>query len=48
MERKLWLISPHYKAKFNLRPTRLRLGLDRIPFLRNFLSTSCFYIVSAR
>ena len=48
VERKLWLISPHYKAKFNLRPTRLRLGLDHIPFLRNFLSTSCFYIVSAR
>lgn len=47
VERKLWLISPHYKAKFNLRPTRLRLGLDHIPFLRNFLSTSCFYIVSA-
>ena len=48
VERKLWLISPHYKAKFHLRPTRLRLGLDHIPFLRNFLSTSCFYIVSAR
>ena len=48
VERKLWLISPPYKAKFNLRPTRLRLGLDHIPFLRNFLSTSCFYIVSAR
>ena len=48
MERKLWLISPHYKAKFHLRPTRLRLGLDHIPFLRNFLSTSCFYIISAR
>ena len=47
VERKLWLISPHYKAKFHLRPTRLRLGLDHIPFLRNFLSTSCFYIVSA-
>lgn len=47
VERKLWLISPHYKAKFNLRPTRLRLGFDHISFLRNFLSTSCFYIVSA-
>lgn len=48
IERKLWLISPHYKAKFNLRPTRLRLGLDHIPYLRNYFSTSCFYIVSAR
>ncbi len=48
VERKLWLISPHYKAKFHLRPTRLRLGLDRVPFLRNFFSTSCFYIVSAK
>ena len=48
VERKLWLISPHYKAKFHLRPTRLRMGLDHIPYLRNYLSTSCFYIVSAR
>lgn len=48
VERKLWLISPHYKAKFHLRPTRLRMGLDHIPYLRNYFSTSCFYIVSAR
>lgn len=47
VERQLWLISPHYKAKFHLRPTHLRLGLDHIPFLRNFLSTSCFYIVES-
>jgi 2-polyprenyl-3-methyl-5-hydroxy-6-metoxy-1,4-benzoquinol methylase len=45
LERTLWLVNPHYKAKFGLRPMRLRLGLDRIPYLRNWLSTSCWYVI---
>lgn len=45
IDRTLWLISPHYKAKFNLRPVRLCGFLSSIPYLRNFLSTSCFYIL---
>jgi len=45
LDRTLWLISPHYKVKFNLRPARLWSVAGRIPYFRNFLSTSCFYIV---
>ena len=45
LERTLWLVNPHYKAKFGLRPVRLRLGLDRIPYLRNWLSTSCWFVI---
>lgn len=45
IDRTLWLISPHYKAKFNLRPARLGRFFCSIPGLRNFLSTSCFYII---
>ncbi len=45
LDRTLWLVNPHYKAKFGLHPVRLRLGLDRIPYLRNWLSTSCWYVI---
>ena len=45
LDRTLWFVNPHYKAKFGLRPMRLRLGLDRIPYLRNWLSTSCWYVI---
>ena len=44
-DRTLWLVSPHYKAKFHLRPRRLWKPLSRIPYLRNWFSTSCFYII---
>lgn len=46
LEKTLWLISPHYKAKFNLRPVKLGWPLNRTRHLRNYLSTSCFYILS--
>ena len=45
LDRTLWLVNPHYRAKFGLIPLQLRLGLDRTPHLRNYLSTSCFYIL---
>ena len=45
LDRTLWLVNPHYRAKFGLIPLRLRLGLDRIPGLRDVLSTSCFFIL---
>lgn len=44
-DRQLWLINPHYKVKFGLTPTKLPKLLSCIPYLRNFLSTSCFYIL---
>lgn len=47
-DRTLWLISPHYRAKFNLRPAVLYPPFSWIPYLRNFFSTSCFFIISAK
>ena len=44
--RTFWLISPHYKAKFSLMPRKLCRGLRSIPYLRNFFTTSCFYIIA--
>lgn len=48
LDRKLWLVSPHYKAKFNLRPRQLGRFFSSIPCLRNFMSTSCFYVISLK
>ena len=45
IDRTLWFITPHYKAKFNLKPRRLALPFRAIPYIRNFLTTSCFYII---
>lgn len=46
VERTLWFINPHYKVKFKLSPKRLWPLLSRIPYLRNFFTTSCFYIIA--
>lgn len=46
--RQLWLVNPHYEAKFGLRPRRLPYLLSSIPYLRNFLSSSCFYILTTK
>ena len=45
VNRTLWFINPHYKAKFGLNPVRLRLGLDGIPGLRNLFATSCWFVI---
>lgn len=44
-DRQLWLVNPHYEVKFNLSPRKLSSFLANIPYLRNFLCTSCFYIL---
>ena len=46
--RQLWLVNPHYEVKFGLRPCRLPYVLSGIPYLRNFLSSSCFYILTTK
>lgn len=46
-DRRLWLINPHYETKFGLRPRRLWHAIAAIPYLRNFFTTSCCYILTA-
>ena len=48
IDRKLWLINPHYKAKFNLFPIKLPFFLSGIPHIRNVFSSSCFYILKRK
>lgn len=45
-DRVLWFINPHYEAKFNLRPRVLNKLLTKIPYVRNYFTTSCFYVIS--
>lgn len=45
INRRLYLINPHYKTKFGLSPRRLHRMIAAIPYLRNFFCTSCFYIL---
>ena len=44
LDRCLWFINPHYKQKFNLKPRKLYGTLAKVKYIRNFFSTSCFYI----
>lgn len=43
-DRQLWFINPHYQQKFHLKPQKLHPILARLKYIRNFFSTSCFYI----
>ncbi len=45
LDRHLYFINPHYEAKFGLKPRTLNPVISAIPWLRNFFSTSCFYIL---
>lgn len=46
LHRQLWFINPHYKQKFRLTPRKLWAPLAHLPWLRNFFSTSCFYLTA--
>lgn len=45
MNRRLYFINPHYEIKFGLTPRKLSKYIGSIPYLRNFFTTSCFYIL---
>lgn len=46
VDRCLWFINPHYEQKFNLKSRKLAGIVGNIPYIRNFFSTSCFYITT--
>lgn len=45
VDRELYFINPHYKIKFGLKPRRLSALIGGIPYIRNFFTTSCLYIL---
>lgn len=48
IDRQLWFINPHYQQKFHLRPRKLYPVLAQLKHIRNYFSTSCFYITRHR
>ncbi len=45
VNQQLYFINPHYETKFGLTPRRLTKAVAAIPYVRNFFSTSCFYMI---
>lgn len=45
VDRTLYFINPHYETKFGLKPRRLPAWLEGLPHVRNFLTSSCFYLI---
>ena len=45
VDRRLWFINPHYEVKFGLRPRILWPLISKVPYVRDFFSTSCFYML---
>ena len=41
-----YFINPHYETKFGLKPRRLFITITKIPYIRNFLTSSYFCILS--
>ncbi|MEY8685019.1 class I SAM-dependent methyltransferase [Bacteroides sp. AN502(2024)] len=48
LNRQLWFINPHYEIKFGLPPYKLNHTISQIPYLRDFASTSCFYLLKEK
>lgn len=45
VDRKLYFINPHYETKFGWTPRRLNHCIAQVPYVRNFFSSSCFYLL---
>jgi len=43
---RLYFINPNYEVKFNLKPVIQSNTISKIPILRNFLSTTCYSILT--
>ena len=42
----LYFISPNYEIKFNIKHKKLNKILASIPVIRNYFTTTCFYLIS--
>ena len=45
VKRTEWFINPHYQQKFGLKARRLWTFLGRIPYLRNYYTTSVWFLL---
>jgi len=47
-KRTFYLVNPNYEAKFGLKPRKQSRFISAIPYLRNFLITTNYYLISLR
>ena len=47
IDRTFYFINPHYEVKFHLHPRKLYPIIVKIPYIRNFFTTSCFYCLKS-
>lgn len=45
LKRTYWFINPNYEIKFGLKPRKMPDIITQIPVLRNFVITTCYYIL---
>jgi SAM-dependent methyltransferase len=45
LKRQFFLVNPIYSAKFGLKPRRQLPLIRSLPFVRDFITTTCYYIV---
>ena len=45
---KFYLINPIYEMKFKLKPREQFAMISKIPYLRNFVTTTCYYLLSVK
>ena len=45
-KRTFYLVNPNYEAKFGLKPRTQSRLISSIPYLRNFLITTNYYLIS--
>lgn len=45
LEEVFYFINPNYEIKFNLKPRKQWAIINKIPYLRNYFITTCYYLV---
>jgi len=45
LDARLYFINPNYEVKFHLKPVILNQYLAQVPYLRNFISTTCYAVL---
>ncbi|MDP1745174.1 MAG: SAM-dependent methyltransferase, partial [Bacteroidota bacterium] len=43
-----FFINPNYEVKFKLKPRESYGFITKIPVLRNFFTTACYYLISKK
>ena len=46
VNQRLYFINPNYQVKFGLKPRILSPVIGKIPYVRNFFTTTCYYLLA--